>query len=173
MMEYPLWATPQRRAILVEMALANPLAYEVDLITGNLLNPALEDLIDYWQDEDRDERSYLWKLEKRWLHRLYPQIRRRGPWDSIRMEQYLADRPIFEIVAIGVSALTFKRMAEVRIPALKATLWVDLSHLELSKNKLRKLARYKKGAVPKELQDQIENRCRQAVQRYLNKTPGA
>ena len=168
-MTFPLWATPARRACLVEIALANPLAYEIDLFTGNLTNPTIEELIDYWKCDDRGERSYLWKLERRRLHALHPRISKRGPFDSIRREQYLAERPIFHIVAIGVNAFTQRRVAQVVIPDLEATLWVDISGIsrEVSKSKLRKLARYRRGAVPKELVDQIHLRCRRAVEQRL------
>lgn len=122
----------------------------------------------YWKADDRDKRSYLLKLEKRRMHALSPQITKRGEWDSIRREQYLANREVFEIVAIGISALTFKRVAQVRIPSLKATLWVDLTRIEVNKSKSRKLARYKRGAAPKEMESRIVERCRKAVERCLS-----
>ncbi|MBI4294647.1 MAG: hypothetical protein HY669_00595, partial [Chloroflexi bacterium] len=100
-------------------------------------------------EDDRDQRSYLWQLEKRRMHAL-PRIKRRGPWDSIRMQQFLAERPVFEIVGIGVSAFTQHRVAKVKIPELHKILWVDISGSNLSKNKLRKLARGR-GRVPEEI----------------------
>ena len=112
-MRFPLWATPPRRAYLVEVALTNLQDYEIDFFTGNLLNPAIEELIDYWKGDDRGERSFLWELEKRRLHALRPRITKRGQFDSIRREQYLAERPIFQIVAIGVNAFTQRRVAQV------------------------------------------------------------
>jgi hypothetical protein len=59
-------------------------------------------------------------------------------------------------------------VAQVSLPGLKATIWVDLSGIKtegLSKNQLRKLARYKRGAVPKGMVAQIETRVHQAVKR--------
>ena len=171
-MDFPLWATPERRAYLVELFLKDPLACEIDLFTGKLVNPFAEELIVYWKADDRDASSYLWQLERRRLHaaphRHFPRVRT-SLWDSITREEYLVNRPLWRIEAIGVGALTHKRVAKVEIPELKATLWVDLSGMKLegtSKHKLRKLAR-RGGAVPKGLVDQIENRCAEAVRRYL------
>lgn len=168
MQQFSLWATPARRAYLVEL-FVNPQDWQIDMLTEELLNPVADELIDHWKADDRDNRAFLWKLEKRRLHAQL-KIKKRGEFDSIRREQYLADRPIFRIVAIGVGAFTFKRVAQVQIPGL-ATVWVDISGipLKVSKNKRHKLARYGRGAVPQDLVEQIYARCRKAVQQYLNR----
>jgi predicted RNA-binding protein YlxR (DUF448 family) len=76
--------------------------------------------------------------------------------------------PLWRILAIGVGAITFKRVAQVEIPGLHRTVWVDLSDIQpLSKNKRRKLARYHRGALPKELVEQVEQKVAQAVARLL------
>lgn len=123
---------------------------------------ASEELIADWKGQDREER------ERRRIHTA-PQLWKRGPWDSIRQEIYLANRPVFQIVAIGVNAFTQHRMAKVLIPGLRMDLWVDISNiaLGLSRNKLRKLARYKVGGVPKDLVPQIEARMAEEVGHYL------
>ncbi|KKM98472.1 hypothetical protein LCGC14_1157780, partial [marine sediment metagenome] len=93
-------------------------------------------------------------------------IWQRGPFDTIRREIFLSERPVFEIVGIGVNAFTQHRVAQVNIPGLKVTRWVDLSGMKtegLSKNQLRKLARYKRGAIPKGMVAQMEARVRKAV----------
>jgi hypothetical protein len=169
-MEYPLWATPERRAWLVELAQATFADYGIDLYTGQLVNPTIEEVIAAWKADDRAKRQQLWKLEVRRLHAA-PQIRRRGPFDSIRREIYLSQRPSFEIVAVGIGAFTFKRMAKVVIPGLKRVVWVDLSGIRpegVSKNKLRKLARYQRGSVPKELVPQVESRVQERIRAYLS-----
>ena len=177
MQQYPLWATPQRRARLAELFAQNlpevtanfyqsldrvifgdmSMSEYVNLLTRNIGH----DFIEYWKEDDRDERSYLWRLEKRRLHAM-PRIKRRGPWDSIRLEQFLSQRPVFEIAGIGVSAFTQHRVAKVRIPELHKTVWIDLSGVSLSKNKLRKLAR-RGGKVPEEIYAIVAR----GVRRYL------
>ena len=42
--------------------------YRLDLLTGELFTPKVEEQIDYWKADDRDARSYLDKLERRQLH---------------------------------------------------------------------------------------------------------
>jgi len=55
----------------------------------------------------------------------------------------------------------------VEIPALEKVLWVDLAGVELSKNQRRKLVRYKKGKLPKELEESVFALCEKAVRRHL------
>ena len=161
----PLWATPQRRAYLVEM-----LERSGGLcVYGHGLDcpdPAFdcygaveERLIDGWKEDDRDEGAYLWRLEKRRLHSI-PRINKRGYFDSIRREQYLADRPIFKVVAVGVNAFTQRRVAKAVIPELKKVVWVDVGGVGLSKNKLRRLSRYPMGEVPEEINRYVAKEIR-------------
>ena len=127
-----------------------------------------EEVIAAWKADDRVARERLWRLEQRRLHAA-PQLRKRGEFDSIRREQYLADRPVWHIVGIGLNAFTQKRVAQVEIPGLKKVIWVDLAGIKLgvSENKLRKLARYKAGAIPKALVSQMESRIAKVVARFL------
>jgi len=132
---------------------------------GHCYELASESVIASWKADDRARDAQLRKLENRHAHAA-PQFLRRGPFDSIRREQFLAERPVFEIVGIGVNAFTQHRVAQVNIPGLKVTRWVDLSGMKtegLSKNQLRKLARYKRGAIPKGMVAQMEARVRKAV----------
>ena len=212
-MNYPLWATPERRAFLMELGQhsctyrenpcpvlwkfaqaivdrigppqpdANPLiwvfraALHTPAVMATMsstelhhLPPWLEkELIAYWKAVDRDARSYLWKLEKRRLHRL-PKIKRRGQFDSIKREQYLADRPIFRIVAIGVDAFTHRRVVKVELPGLGEALWIPFTGLKARKSKLRKLARYG-GKIPADLVEPLEKVVSRAVAEYLKNSP--
>ena len=167
-MRYPLWATPERRACLVELFLQSGGFCIHEGIS--CMNPAhsypvvSEDIIELWKADDREERSYVWQRERHLMHRA-PRIRRRGRFDSIRREQWLAERPQFIVVAIGVNAFTQHRMAKVEIPELEKTVWVDISCVKLSKNKLRKMTRHachSKG-VPEELHKTVAK----AVRRYV------
>ncbi len=65
---FPVWATPLRRACLAVIANVNQSATRLDLLTGELFNPQVEEQIDYWKADDRDARSYQEKLERRKLH---------------------------------------------------------------------------------------------------------
>lgn len=125
-----------------------------------------ENMIALWIEQDRDEKQALWEKEERELHRL-PQIRKRGPFDSIRKWEYLDNRPIFRIVAIGVNAFTQHRTAQVEIPGLGTTIWVDLSGIKCSKNKLRKVVRYKRGAIPRTIEQEVNGRIAKVVDKHL------
>jgi hypothetical protein len=114
----PLWSTPGRQAYLIRLYAQASEFYEEDgrVVPDN--NEAIELVIYTWKALDREEREEAWRREKRRLHAL-PEIRRRGPFDSIAREIYLANRPSWKINAVGVGAFTFKKLARVEIPALE------------------------------------------------------
>ena len=168
-MRFPQWATPERRvylALTLTQYLPRP-DWMIDLATGQVYHPRYEirsaNMIEEWKRADREERSYLWKLLERRLHAAPNKRIRRGPFDSIRREQFLAERPIFLVVGIGVNAFTQRRVAKVKIPGLEKVIWVDLSGVEVSKNRLRKLSR-RGGKIP----EAIHSRIQEAVRRYFN-----
>ena len=209
-MEYPQWATPERRAFLAELAQRRCAKGEaacpvwqrfVQAIVDRIGPPGhnawawvmraalatpkvladmpledsyhisswvIQELMAFWKAYDREERERLWKREQRRLHAA-PQLWKRGEFDSIRREQYLADRPVWRIVSIGLSAFTFKRVAQVEIPGLKKVIFVDLTGIKLEGAKSKKLARYKRGALPKGLVEQVDSRVAQAVARFLQR----
>jgi hypothetical protein len=157
---------PKRQAFLVQHFLQSGGQLLLELGTGQLVDPYAEMVIEVWKAEDRAEREEAWRREKRRLHSL-PEILKRGPFDSIAREIYLAERPLWKIEAVGVGVFTFRRVARVEIPALEKVLWVDLAGVELSKNARRKLVRYKKGKLPRELEESVFALCEKAVRRYL------
>jgi len=165
-MGLPQWSTPARQAFLVQHFLQSGGQLLLELGTGQLVDPYAEMVIEVWKAEDREEREESWRREKRRLHSL-PQILKRGPFDSIAREVYLAERPLWRIEAVGVGAFTFRRVVRVEIPALEKVLWVDLAGVEISKNARRKLVRYKKGKLPRELEESVFARCQRAVAKYL------
>ncbi|MDO8637572.1 MAG: hypothetical protein Q7R34_15295 [Dehalococcoidia bacterium] len=124
-------------------------------------------LVDYWKADDREARAYLLQLEKRWLHGL-PGIYHRGRYDSIHKAEDNAKRPTWTIVEMGVSVFTMARAAKVYIPGMKAYIWVDLTGVKKpSRMSKVKFYRYGKGQAPLSMAEQIEDRCSQAVKRYL------
>jgi hypothetical protein len=67
------------------------------------------------------------------------------------------------VVGIGVNAFSQRRVAKVEIPGLEKVIWVDLSGVEVSKNRLRKLSR-RGGKIP----DAIHKQIAEAVRRYFS-----
>ena len=120
-----------------------------------------------WKAEDSQERAIALKREQRRLHALL-QIRKRGPFDTIAREEYLANRPLWRIEAAGVGAFSFKRMVKVRIPSLEQEIFVSLAGLAKATGlKKKKLLRFKKGAIPRELEERVYQIAKEAVSREL------
>jgi len=137
-----------KRVVITEMELQ-------DLYTA-----MSEDAIAEWKQEDRVERSIAWKLEERRLHAApLKKLWRRGDgYDAIARDIYLAERPTFRVLAVGVNSFSQQRVAKVAITALEKVIWVNISGVKLSKNKLRKL--FRRGDVPEEIYEVIEQRIR-------------
>ena len=123
--------------------------------------------IKLWKSDDRLERTIALKRERRRLHALL-QLRKRGPFDTIAREEYLANRPLWRIEAVGVGAFTFKRMVKVRIPSLEQEIFVSLAGLAKATGiKKKKLLRYKAGAIPREFEETTYQIVKAAVSREL------
>lgn len=170
-MDFPQWATSERRAYLVELFVKS----RGFCIYGHPNCPNLEhhayeivseEIIADWIGQDREERKALWEKEQRELHRL-PQIYKRGPFDSIRRWEYLDNRPIYRIKAIGVNPFNHHRTAQVEIPGLRTTIWIDLAGIKCSKSKLRKVIRYQRGAIPKDIEQAVNDRIARVVARHI------
>ena len=117
-----------------------------------------EAVIAEWVADDRAERVALSRLEQRRLHQDHRKLLS-GRWDTTAREVYHASHPLYYLEVVGVSALTFKRVARVRIACSPVRLWVELP----SKNAIRKAKRY--GAEgPRSINEAIT----QAVNAYLS-----
>lgn len=167
----PKWATPQRQASLahlVQKVLVTGEGITLDLFDGKLDIPAMEEHIRVWIALDREEREALWRAERRRLHS-QPEFHKRGQYDSLTKEMLLADRPLWEIQAVGVGAFTFQRVLKVNIPGLDKTIWVNLPAPKgVSKHKRRKFFRYGKGVLPEPEADLMYRVIHEAVQRALS-----
>jgi len=130
----------------------------------------IEGLIADWQTDDRQQDSVDWQEERKRLHSLgerhYPL---RGQFSNIAKDIFYARQPLYYLLGYGISGLTFKPFAKVRLASSFVNLYVDLgdSLKDMSKNKRRKAIRYGK-ALPIEKQREVELVCRLAVKHYLN-----
>ncbi len=77
-------------------------------------------------------------------------------------------QPEFFVEAIGVSGLTYKPFAKVRLASSFMRLHVDLKDTlkPVSKNQKRKALRY--GKVTADIQGKVNDACWLAVKHYLN-----
>jgi len=129
-----------------------------------------EEIIETWKAEDRAQRGAERKAEQRLIHSLgerrYPL---RGQFSNIAQDIFFAEQPQHYLEGLGISGLTFKPFAKVRIASSYMRLFVELgdSLKGVSKAKKRKAIRYGK-ALPVEVQKRIELACSLAVSHYLN-----
>jgi hypothetical protein len=171
----PKWATPERQAELVRLFLhsggfcvygespcTNPRAHHYEnYIIG---------LIKDWVADDREARAYLNRIMSRQLHRI-PEIGAlRGSFNAISRDIYFESQPQYYIESLGISGITFKPFAKIRIASSFTRLHVDIAEplKAVSKNKRRKAIRYG-HSLPVEIQRQVEEICNRAIAHYLSK----
>ncbi|MBA7583360.1 hypothetical protein ES708_25302 [subsurface metagenome] len=94
----------------------------------------------------------------------------RGQFSAISQDIYHDSQPQFYLIGLGISGLTFKAFAQVRLSSTYVNLYVDLSDTlgKVSKAKRRKAVRYGKP-LPLELQGEINKVCKLALDDYLTK----
>jgi len=151
-------------------------AFVTDTVYGTVIlrlyDLKCEQIIDIWQAEDRAQRQAEAKAERKALHSLgerrYPL---RGQFSAIGKDVFYAEQPNHYLEGLGISGLTFKPFAKVRIASSYMRLFVnvDLGNTlkGVSKSKRRKAIRYGK-ALPVQVQRRIEELCRLAVRQYLD-----
>jgi hypothetical protein len=171
----PKWATPERQAELVRLFLhsggfcvygespcTNPRAHHYENYIIGLIND--------WVADDREARAYLNRIMSRQLHRI-PEIGTlRGSFNAISRDIYFESQPQYYIESLGISGITFKPFAKIRIASSFTRLHVDIAEplKAVSKNKRRKAIRYG-HALPVEIQRQVEEICNRAIAHYLSK----
>lgn len=152
MSNYPNWATTQRQSHLID--LFNRSRGFCIFGHPNCPYPShhyevfIDGLVKDWISDDRVDRRVERQLEQQALHgtnnRYYPL---RGQFSGVSKDIFFGKQPQFYIVAFGISGLTFKPFAKVRLASSYMFLWVELDKLtyaRLSKGKKRKAVRYHK-----------------------------
>ena len=167
------WATPIRQAYLVklfqrskgfcvfgERPCSNP--------THHHYMPFIEGLIDHWQAEDRADSLALWQAEQRALHNLAERGAIRGQFNAIGRDIYHDAQPVFYLDGLGMSALTFRPFAKVRLASSYVCLHVDVASAlrKVSKSQRRKAIRYGKP-LSHTSKAEIDQICSMAVKDYL------
>ena len=170
---YPKWSTPSRQALLVKLFVESRgfcvYGHKPCLIPEHHYEVYIELLIADWKADDREQRLALWQAERRQLHRTgerrYPL---KGQFSAVSKDIFFAEQPLYYLLGLGISGLTFKPFAQVRLSSNFTSLYVDLGDTlkGLSKSKRRKAIRYGKP-LPKSVEGEIANLCRQAIRHYL------
>jgi len=165
----PKWATPDRKSCLVRLFIRSKgfcvFGHKDCLIPEHHYEVFAEVLIKDWVADDRAQRQAEWQAEQRWLHltndRHYPLA---GQFSGVGKDVFFSNQPQYYLIGLGMSGLTLKPFAKIRLASSYMNLHIDLgdSLRDQSKNKRRKAIRYGKVA------DTIEVRIREAVRHYFD-----
>lgn len=169
----PKWATPDRQNHLIGLFISSKgfcvFGHKNCPIPEHHYSEFIEGLIADWKASDREQASAEWLAEQVRMHSLgerrYPL---RGTFSAIAKDIFFANQPPFYIQGLGVSGLTFKPFAKIRLSSSFALLFVDLGNTfnGLSKARRRKAIRYGRP-LPVEVQQDITIICQEAVRHYL------
>lgn len=154
MSKQPKWATPERQSRLVDLFLRSQgfcvFGHKPCLHPEHHYEVFIEGLIKDWVADDRAQRQAEAQAEQKAIHNLGERrYTRRGEWSAVGQDIFYGGQPQFYILGYGVSGLTFKPFAKVRLASSFVHLFVDLSDClkTVSKSKRRKAIRYGKGGA--------------------------
>ena len=128
---------------------------------ARLYDEVRENVIESWKAEDRERDSFEWKLEQQQIvDGAYGQYG--STFDPVARDVYMASRPEYYLVGMGVSPFTYQRVALIRIPSTHVHLFVEVGPAvqEVSKNAQRKARRYNKLSGTLQTIDEV---CKAAV----------
>ncbi|GAJ14562.1 unnamed protein product, partial [marine sediment metagenome] len=170
---YPQWVTPDRQTHLVRLFLDNKgfcvYGHKRCLIPEHHYEVYIEYLIADWKADDKAQRKAEWQAEREQLHktadRHYPLS---GQFSAVSKDIFFAEQPLYYLVGLGISGLTFKPFAQIRLASSFVSLYIDLGNTlkGLSKSKRRKAIRYGKP-LSYDIDREIGNICKLAVKHYL------
>lgn len=171
---YPKWVTPDRQTHLVKLFVRSKgfcvFGHPSCPIPEHYYEVFIEGLIADWKADDREADTADWKAEQRRMHSLAErQYPLRGTFSAIAKDIFFANQPQFYLLGMGISGLTFRPFALIRLSSSYVSLFVDIgvSLKGLSKNQRRKAIRYGKP-LPIDCQNEVASLCRLAVKHYLD-----
>jgi len=135
---------------------------------GRFFQNYIEPVIKGWIAEDKVEQVALWRQEQRRLHHMTDERGWRNQrFDAVAKDVFFQQQPDYYLEGIGISGLTFTRIAKVRVPSTPVRLFVDVADSKLPKKmgqNARKRAR-RRGLLIGE-DKSIDSLCRKAVQHF-------
>ena len=168
----PKWATLDRKNHLVALFLRSGgfcvFGHKKCQVPEHHYELFIEGLIKDWKSDDREQSLFEWLAEQKVLHSLgersYPL---RGRFSAISQKIYADNQPVYFIEGLGISGVTLKPFAKVRISSTYMRLYVDLGDTlrGVSKTKRRKAIRYGKP-LPKLIEANVALIVREAVKHY-------
>ena len=169
----PQWATPERRAKLVEL-FARSGGF---CIFGHSPCPYpqhhyelfIEGLITEWKADDKEARAFEYKLESVRLHSLSePRTPLRGHFSAVSKDIWYSSQPLYYVEGMGISGLTLQPFVRVRLPSSFMRLYVNIGEAlrGVSKSRKRKAVRYNKP-LPQSIENIIRGLIKQSVLDYI------
>jgi len=161
----PKWATPERRATLLQLLLpfiGEKVVWEADEDCRYATIPEYEALINplikNWVLDDRETDTALWRVEQRQLHSFGEQEKPlRGQFSAISRQIYHDAQPVFYIEGLGFSGVTLQPFIKIRLASSYEVLHVYLD-CKLTKHKRRKIVRYSK--LPERVSELVNSAVR-------------
>jgi len=170
---FPKWSTLERRNKLIELFTRSGgfcvFGHKKCLIPQHHYGLFIEDLIADWKQADREQRQAEWFAELKAIHslgeRTFPL---RGQFSAISKEIWGGSQPLFYLQGLGMSGITLKPFAKVRLTSSYMRLYINLGDAlrKVSKSKRRKAIRYGKP-LPKQAEERVGGIIREAVKDYL------
>lgn len=149
-------------------------ATKPEIVKGRILSrpdlDIIEDMVEAWKREDREDRKEAWDREKDFLHRA-EKGQFGGTFDAVARDVFMANRPEYYPYGMTVSPVNNnKPLAKIRVPSTMIYLFVDLSPAfrKIGYNKRKKILKYGKG-VPAELNATVDSLCLAAVRAFWAK----
>ncbi len=169
----PKWATPDRQNHLVALFKRCGgfcvFGHKNCLIRSHHYEFFVDELVADWKALDREQRLAIEFAEQIALHRLgekrYPL---RGQFSSISQVIYGDRQPLYFVESLGISGLTLKPFAKVRISSSYMRLFIDLGNAlkPVGKVKRRKAIRYGKP-LPADIEKNVSRIVAKAVTHYI------
>ena len=170
----PKWVSSHRQSYLVSLFVRSGgfcvFGHRPCPIPEHHFELHIDGLIADWVADDRAEAQALWQAEQRAIHNLAERGRQRGEFNVTGRDAFYAAQPLYYFVGLGISGLTFRPLAKVRVSSTFTALHVELGDTlkGVSKSKRRKAIRYGKP-LPKSIQGEVDTKCNEAVRQYLKR----
>lgn len=173
MAKTPKWVKPERQAHLVKLFLKSGgfcvFGHKPCPYPEHHYQVFIDGLVKDWALDDRAQELAAWQRERALLHSLGEKGAIRGHFSAIGREVFYSHQPNYYLEGLGVSGLTFKPFAKIRLASSFFHLYIDLGDRlkGVSKSRRRKAIRYGKP-LPKEAQDKVDEACKLAVSHWLS-----
>jgi len=170
----PKWVSPHRQAYLISVFVRSGgfcvFGHKPCPIPEHHYEVYIDGLIADWAANDRADDDALWKAEQKAIHNLAERGPQRGEFNATGRDAFYAEQPLYYFVGLGISGLTFRPFAKVRVASTFMALHVELGDTlkGVSKSKRRKAIRYGKP-LTRAIQGEIESKCSEAVRHYLRR----